>query len=146
MLELCKDKIGVLIELKHPGPSGRLEEGVAEIVREHGMDDQVMAMSFDADSVRKLKALRPNWKVGWLTKEPVDDARNIEADFLGIVHEHASQEIIKNAHHRRMPVFVWTVNDPAVAIELARRGVDMIISDHPTQIRDALQGRPAAPR
>jgi glycerophosphoryl diester phosphodiesterase len=146
MLEVCKGKIGVLIELKHPDPNGRLEEGVANVVREHGMDDQVMAMSFDADSVRKLKALRPNWKVGWLTKEAVYDPRKVDADFLGIVPEHASQQIIKNAHHRRMLVVVWTVNDPAVAVTLANRGVDMIVTDNPVLIRRALKDRPAATR
>jgi glycerophosphoryl diester phosphodiesterase len=146
MLDVCRGKIGLLIELKHPAPGGRLEQRVANTVRWHQMDDQVMAMSFDADSVRKLKSLRPNWKVGWLTKEPVYDPRTIDADFLGMVQEHASEGIIRNAHRRRMRVFVWTVNDPAVAVELAKRGVDMIITDNPTQIRNALQDGLAEPR
>jgi glycerophosphoryl diester phosphodiesterase len=138
LLDVCQDKIGVIIELKHFGHNQRLEERVAEIVKEHGMDDQVMAMSFDADSVRKLKALRPDWQVGWLTKQPVADPRLIVADFLGIIHEHASPELIKFAHRRFMPVFVWTVNEPDLAATIAGRGADMIITDNPVMVREVL--------
>jgi len=138
MLDVCRDKIGVIIELKHFGHNQRLEERVAEIVREHGMDDQVMAMSFDADSVRRMKALRPDWQVGWLTKESVADPRTIVADFLGIIHEHASPELIQFAHRRSMPVFVWTVNEPALAEKVLRWHPDMIITDNPVMVRELI--------
>jgi glycerophosphoryl diester phosphodiesterase len=142
LLDVCKDKIGVLLELKHRGHAQRLEVRISEIVRQHGMDDQVMAMSFDADSVRRLKALRPDWNVGWITKQPVADPRTIDADFLAIHHEQAAPHVFQIAHHRQMPVFVWTVNDPALAVTLADRGADMILTDNPRIIRDALSKRP----
>ena len=40
---------------------------------------------------------------------------------------------------RGLPVNVWTVNDPARARELARLGVDAIISDNPGEILAALR-------
>jgi glycerophosphoryl diester phosphodiesterase len=139
LLDVCKGKIGVNIELKHFGHNQKLEERVAEIVTAHGMDDQVMSMSFDADAVRRMKSLRPDWRVGWLTKEPVAEVSRIDADFLGIVHEHVTPGLIQAAHRRGLPVFVWTVNDPAMAAKVASLGADMIITDNPVMVRDALK-------
>jgi glycerophosphoryl diester phosphodiesterase len=138
LLDVCQDKIGVIIELKQFQHGQRLEERVIEIVNEHGMDDQVMAMSFDADIARRMKSLRPNWKVGWLTKEAIADPGKIDADFLGINHEHATAELIKAAHRRKLPVFVWTVNEPALAATIARRGADAIITDNPVMVREVI--------
>lgn len=140
LLDVCKDKIGVVIELKQFHHGQRLEERVAEIVREHGMEKQVKAMSFDADIVRKLKSLRPDWQVGWLTKDPVADPRLVVADFLGINHENATPDVIKMAHRGAMPVYVWTVNEPDLAATIAGRGADMIITDKPVMVREVLDG------
>jgi glycerophosphoryl diester phosphodiesterase len=142
LLDVCRGKIGVLLELKHRGHAQRLEERIAEIVGRHGMEGQVMAMSFDEASVRRMKALRPDWKVGWITREPVADPRTIMADFLAIHHEQAAPHVFQIAHHRQMPVYVWTVNDPALAASLAERGADMLISDNPRTLREALSQRP----
>lgn len=144
LLDVCKDKIGVVIELKHFGHNQKLEERVSEIVKEHGMDDQVMAMSFDADTVRRMKSIRPDWRVGWLTKKTVADPRKIDADFLGIIHEHATPELMKMAHRRAMPVFVWTVNEPELAAKVARMGADMIITDNPLMVRGVLNNLSAS--
>jgi glycerophosphoryl diester phosphodiesterase len=146
LLDVCKDKIGVMIELKQFGHNQRLEERVAEIVTAHRMDDQVMAVSFDALSLRKLKALRPDWQVGWDTKDPVADPRRIEANFLSITHEHATPELFKMAHRRSMPVCVWTVNDPELAAAIAGRGADMIVTDDPVMVRDVLARLPDSSR
>jgi glycerophosphoryl diester phosphodiesterase len=144
LLDVCKDKIGVIIELKQFHHGQRLEESVVEIVKQHGMQDQVMAMSFDAAIARKVKSLRPDWKVGWLTKEAVADPGTVDADFLGINHEHATPELIKAAHRRSLPVFVWTVNEPELAATIAGHGADAIITDNPLMVRGVLEKLGAA--
>jgi glycerophosphoryl diester phosphodiesterase len=35
-------------------------------------------------------------------------------------------------------MYVWTVNDPKVAVQLADWGVDTLITDNPELIRDSL--------
>ena len=64
VLDACKGRIGVLIELKYYGHDQQLEEKVARLVDERGMAAQVAVMSLEVDAVRKMKALRPEWKVG----------------------------------------------------------------------------------
>ena len=64
VLDACKGKVGVLIELKYYGHDKHLEEKVARLVDERGMASQVAVMSLEIGAVRKMKALRPDWKVG----------------------------------------------------------------------------------
>lgn len=52
-LDVAKGRGRVLIELKHYGHAVRLEERVARIVDEAGMEDAVAAMSLDAASARR---------------------------------------------------------------------------------------------
>jgi glycerophosphoryl diester phosphodiesterase len=40
-------------------------------------------------------------------------------------------EAIEVCHHRGVAVYVWTVNEPALAISLVERGIDGIITDDP---------------
>src|SRR5207247_399189 len=43
----------------------------------------------------------------------------------------ATPDRIQAIHERRLAVFVWTVNEPDAIIELAKMGVDGIITDDP---------------
>ncbi|MEO2014867.1 MAG: glycerophosphodiester phosphodiesterase family protein, partial [Fuerstiella sp.] len=57
VLKVCKGKIGLNIELKYYGHDDQLEQRVAEIVEEHGMAADVIAMSLKVDAVTKMKQL-----------------------------------------------------------------------------------------
>lgn len=146
LLDVCQGKIGVVIELKQFHHGQRLEERVVDIVGKHDMENQVMAMSFDIGIVKKLKSLRPDWQIGWVTKEPVADPRPIVADFLAINHERATPELIRMAHRRYMPVFVWTVNDAKLVEKLAPWNPDMFITDNPVMVREVLERLATATR
>ena len=81
VLDVCKDKVGVLIELKYYGHDKELEERVARLVDERGMAPQVALMSLEFDAVRKMKALRPGLEsraahVG-LGRQPGDERRRL---------------------------------------------------------------------
>lgn len=49
--------------------------------------------------------------------------------------------IVSNIQDAGMPVFMWTINDPAVMQEALSAGVDGVITDRPDLLRDLL-GRP----
>lgn len=49
-----------------------------------------------------------------------------------------SPEMVRAVRAAGLGLYVWTVNDPAEAVKLARLGVDGIISDDPTVLRRAL--------
>jgi glycerophosphoryl diester phosphodiesterase len=47
---------------------------------------------------------------------------------------------VVRAHRAGLQVVAWTVNDPELAVELARLGVDVLISDRPAMLRERLSG------
>jgi glycerophosphoryl diester phosphodiesterase len=144
VLELAKDSgSGVLIELKYYGHDEMLEQRVADVVEDTGMTDQVRAMSLKYDAVRKMKALRPDWKVGLLATATVGDLPALEADFLAVNTATASVGLVRDARKAGKEVYVWTVNDPLSMSQMASLGVSGLITDEPALAREVLEQRAA---
>jgi len=131
LLELCKDRIKVVIELKYYGQEERLEERVASIVEAVGMQDQIAIMSLSYPAVQKMKSIRPQWQVGLLASVSIGDITRLEADFFAVNANFASRAFIKHVHSRGKKLLVWTVNDPISMSAMMSKGVDGIITDKP---------------
>jgi glycerophosphoryl diester phosphodiesterase len=141
VLELCRDRARVVIELKFYGFEERLEERVIEIVERLQMQDQITVMSLKYDSVRKMNSLRPDWTVGILTAVAVGDLTRREADFLAVNSGIATSAFIARAHAAGQEVWVWTVNDPVNMSRVISLGVDGVITDFPDRTRAVLVQR-----
>jgi glycerophosphoryl diester phosphodiesterase len=141
VLEICKGRARVNIELKYYGHNQRLEERVAEIVERAGMEDEIVLMSLVADLVTSMKATRPDWTVGLLTAKAIGDLTKSEADFLAVHVGIASHRFVRRAHAAGKEVYVWTVNDKLNMSRMMSRGVDGVITDHPALARQVLEDR-----
>ncbi len=141
VLELCKGRARVDIELKYYGHNERLEERVAEIVDRLGMEDEVVLMSLAYDLVLSMKALRPDWTVGLLTAKAIGDLTKSDADFLAVHVGIASHRFVRRAHAAGKEVYVWTVNDKLNMSRMMSRGVDGVITDHPALARQVIKER-----
>ncbi len=64
MLAWAKDKVALMIELKH-GPifDPRLDERVVQLIEQHEMEDHVVLISFDQFALGRVKRLNPNLTV-----------------------------------------------------------------------------------
>lgn len=144
VLALCKDRAGVLIELKYYGPRRDLEARVVEAVEDAGMTDEVMVMSLSHEGVRKIRELRPAWRVGLLSSVALGNVGKLELDFLGLNARTTSRQRVREAQRRGIQVHVWTVNDPLdMSVQLGR-GVDGLITDHPALAGQVLAERTEA--
>ncbi|QDV54667.1 glycerophosphodiester phosphodiesterase family protein [Rosistilla oblonga] len=141
VLALCKDTVGVNIELKYYGHTDRLEQRVVDLVERFEMEDQIVIMSLDAKGIAKLKKLRPDWICGLLTAVAVSDLTRAKVDFLAVNTSLATQSFINAAHRVGKTVSVWTVNDAKTMSAMISRGVDNLITDDP-----ALAGQVLAER
>lgn len=141
VLALCKDRIGINIELKYYGHEKRLEQSVADIVAEMGMDDQVVAMSLSLPGVRRMKQIRPDWEVGLLSSVAVGDISRLDVDFLALNAQFTSRALVRRLHKRGRKVMVWTVNDALGIATVAGRGVDAIITDEPALAVELMEQR-----
>jgi glycerophosphoryl diester phosphodiesterase len=130
-LALCKDRVGIVIELKYYGQETQLEERVVKLVEAASMQDQVTVMSLSYPGIQKIRSLRPRWKVGLLSSVAMGDITRLKVDFFAINARFASRSFIRRAHRQNLEVMVWTVNDPVSMSAMISKGVDGIITDHP---------------
>lgn len=141
VLQLCKGKAGVNIELKYYGHNQQLEQRVIDLVESNGMEDQVIFMSLKADAVKKMKSMRPEWKTGLLMSVAFGDLGKLQADFLAVNAQFVSRQMVRKAHEVDKQVFVWTVNDPVTMAVMIGRGVDGLITDKPALARQVIAER-----
>jgi glycerophosphoryl diester phosphodiesterase len=141
VLEECKGKAGVNIELKYYGHDQDLEQRVVDIVEAHGMESEIVVMSLKVDAVKKMKKLRPKWTAGLLMSVSAGDLKNINADFLAVNAGFADRRFIRSAHGMGKDVAVWTVNDAPTMSSMIGRGVDGLITDKPALARSVLEQR-----
>ena len=140
-LALSKGRAHVIVELKSYGHDQQLEERVAAIVEAAGMEADCSFMSLDHHMVRRMKRLRPEWRVGVLAAKAFGDLTSLEADFLAVEAKMASPRFVRRAHRAGQEVYVWTVNDPAWMLTALSRGVDGLITDRPDLARRVVARR-----
>ena len=141
VLDACKGRAGVVIELKYYGHDQRLVERVARLVDERGMASQVAVMSLEVDLVRQMKSVRPGWTAGLLMSVSAGDLRKSGADFLAVNAAFADRRFVRRAHARNEQVYVWTVNDASTMSAMIGRGVDGLITDKPALAKAVLAAR-----
>ena len=116
--------------------------------------EQTAVISFSADVVaavkKELPALKAYWivslgtntkkpKTVWTPEELIAKACDIKADGLDLSADaEVSPEYIKKAVAAKLPVYVWTVNDPDLARQMIEAGATGITTDRPGWLRDAL--------
>lgn len=136
VLALCRNRVGVLIELKYYGNETQLERRVVEIVESERMQDNIMAMSLKYDGVQALKALRPDWEVGLLSSVALGNVTRLNAGFFAVNGNFAGRSFVRQAQERDRGVMVWTINDPVQMSAMMSKGVNGIITDKPGLARD----------
>jgi glycerophosphoryl diester phosphodiesterase len=140
-LAMCKGRCRVIVELKSYGHNQRLEERVIDVVEQAGMQDDCIFMSLDHAMVKRMKQLRPNWRVGALVAKAIGDVTELDADFLAVEARMATRRFVRRAHLAGQDVYVWTVNDAAWMLLALSRGVDGLITDKPDLARQVIERR-----
>ena len=112
-----------------------------DIVEDADMVSETAIMSLKYGAVKKLRELRPDWKVGLLSATAIGDITSLDADFLAVAMGMASAGFVRRSHAAGKKVYVWTVNDPVSMSRMISLGVDGIITDEPEMARQVLLER-----
>jgi len=131
VLELCRGRIGIVIELKYFGRSVRLEERVVEIVEAADMASEVVVMSLNYGGVQKMRSLRPDWRLGLITAVAIGNLTTVDADFLAVNGSLATALFIRDAHAVGKDVYVWPIYDRIEKARIIGRGADGLITYDP---------------
>lgn len=128
------------VELKsRPADRRNLVSAVADCISRHGMTEQTIVSSFDAQILQRFRAICPDVMTGFLhgseVSAAIDDApheaRHPRHEFIDAAYMRWSREAgyLVNA---------WTVNDFKRVCELGKLGVNGIITDSPADAIRAL--------
>ncbi len=143
VLKWSTGKIRLDVELKEEG----YEKEIVELLHRYLDEDQLVITSFNDDSLRVIKERYPDIKTGLILGRefpsyriltrlqelfPVRRCKKAKPDFL-VTHLHLLRfGFLERARRRRLPVFVWTVNDEETIWSLlADERVYGIITDKP---------------
>lgn len=146
VLRLCRSRgLSVNVELKRDAPS-RVDvvRRAAALLRAWDPLHPILVSSFDPWMLSSLAALAPRLPRGLLVNQCWYDALSTRAaGAFGAQAIHVERTLTRPRRvaswRRALVVNVWTVNDPGEASDLARLGVDGIITDVPGAIRDAVE-------
>ena len=144
VLELCRGKCQVVIEIKHPhgARNPEVESKLSQLLQKREYQDDVIVISFDALSLKLLHKLRPELATGYLfseLKEPEKLKAELGVRFLGPHHRLITRDWLNKAHAVDLKVNAWTVNEADDLSRLARWGVDYITTDRPDRLQQLLE-------
>ncbi len=140
VLDMCKDKIHLDIELKESG----YERRVIEMVKSRFGYNEFSIKSFKDRVSYNVKAIDPRIKTGLLIGRehagigvrlneyfPVRRLKRCKADFVSPHYLLCTREFVSRMRRKRIPLYVWTVNEEKMMNRLMRLHVDGIITDRP---------------
>ncbi|WP_431783932.1 glycerophosphodiester phosphodiesterase [Streptomyces chumphonensis] len=142
----------LLLEIKKPELYPGIEQDILDTLREEGWLDayhvrrQLIVQSFSADALRRVHALKPAVKTGFLGTPDPDElsayarfADQINPRYTTVTSEYVDAvRAVRGPHGRRLEMFTWTVDDGPTAARMADLGVDGVISNRPDVVRDAV--------
>lgn len=120
------------IELKNDGNRYEgIERALLDLLaRENFPLGKVLFSSFDLPTLARLRALCPQVRIGVLTRAfNVQEALNLHAESVHLNHTRFTPAVAQTCHANGLKVFLYTVNDPALAAQLGAQGADGIFTD-----------------
>jgi glycerophosphoryl diester phosphodiesterase len=143
VLQLTANKVLLNIELKGADTADLLLALLDKAEQTLGLDlANIVVSSFNHLLLKQLRLKHPTLALGALiAHRPVDDAAiatELDACSLNCDRGFIDAELVADAHRRGVKVYVYTVNDPREAKELARIGVDGIFCNYPVEAKTGL--------
>jgi len=140
VIDICKDKVGVNLEIKEKG----FEDRVVDQLRANFSYDKIFVTSFSSSVIRKVKSLDYKITAGLL----IGDAINYQvfykilkeaifmsefyyskADFISPFYKIYEMGLMKKFENLGIPIQLWTVNDLVFLKDLINSDIQSIVTD-----------------
>ncbi len=140
VIDICKDKVGVNLEIKEKG----FEDRVVDQLRANFSYDKIFVTSFLSSVIRKVKSLDSKITAGLL----IGDAINYQvfykilkeaifmsefyyskADFISPFYKIYEMGLMKKFENLGIPIQLWTVNDLVFLKDLINSDIQSIVTD-----------------
>lgn len=133
VLDLCRGRCGLNLELKGPGVAPRLLPLLREALAGGWSGRDLLASSFDWAQLVTLRAALPQLPLGVLAEHVNEQtcaaARAVQASVIGCALDYVDAAAVTAAHGAGCRLWVFTVNRADAAARLALLGVDGVFTD-----------------
>lgn len=127
----AKGRIRLNLELKVNPHEVDLAGRVVAILRETGAEDAVILSSLDFDILRRVRALNPKLKIGFIVATGIGRLANLDVDFFALSRRLATPAVIRTLQKQGRGVHVWTLDDDDAIAGAMIDGADNIITGDP---------------
>jgi len=137
VLTLAKGKTKVFIELKQKAHFYKdIEVKVVQLIQQLNMQQEVLVISFDHESLMKVKELDSSLQIGLVylgvTTLQAEQVLHTGASYIGLHHEFITKEFVNSLKDLDVLIGVWTVNDADAIGKLETISRDLCITtNHP---------------
>jgi glycerophosphoryl diester phosphodiesterase len=136
VLDLCRGRIGVMVELKRPYRYRRFDVVPRTLAL---LDDDAVVVCFERGAIATVRALRPELRtIQHVALVPIRVAAARGCWAVGFEDGRATARALARAQRLGLETTVYTVNDERRVRELAALGVTGIFTDRPDLARRAL--------
>lgn len=139
VMEYCKGRVNINIEIKNLGPDSPLPDKVAELIEKHQMKEQCVVTSTRMSYLVRIKELDEEIHTGYIISAAYGDYYSSGSiDFISIRSSFVSERLVEAAHEKGKAIHAWTVNSKSEMERMKMLGVDNIITDYPVLSREIL--------
>jgi glycerophosphoryl diester phosphodiesterase len=134
ILKLARGEIKLNIELKFNGHEKQLVEKVVKIIEDNNFKSQCVISSLNFEGLKKVRALDPELKIGYIVAKLIGNMFRVDTDFLSLNSGMVTADVVAGARKRKREVHVWTINTTDNMSYFINLGVDNIITDYPAKL------------
>jgi glycerophosphoryl diester phosphodiesterase len=146
VIEECKGRIGLAIEIKRPDLFRRhaLTRRTLDTIAAHDLEpDSLFVLSFSARAIAEVRELRSDLRtIQHIEYVPIRRAAELGAWGVGFKDELVTTRGLRVAESLGLKTTVYTVNLPDRMLELAELDVTGIFSNRPDLLRRTVSPRP----
>lgn len=141
VLERYKGRVHLHTEIKGLSPS--LSQQTADLIRTHGMEEQVTITSFQNVRLEEMRAYAPELPMGWLVVE-VSEAIIAQARAMGVTQlcpraNTVTPELVRRLHAEGFVARAWGVTTEDLMQQVVQAGADGMTINFPDKLMAYLQ-------
>ncbi len=141
VIECCKGKIRLNIEIKYNGHNSQIVKKVVKIIEDQGFEDSCVLTSMNYKFLEQAKELNPKITTGYTMSMIYGDLSKLTAaDFFSVKYTYLNQGFVRRAHALGKEVCAWTLNYQGDMQRMVDCGADNIITDDPELVRKVILG------
>ena len=140
VIAFAKEKnIKLNIELKPTGREVDFEKQVVDIIKEYEFEDMCVVTSQSYDALKNIKKEDSNIKTVYVMVLAIGNIVELDkADAFSVEAMNVNYNLVKTVHNAGAELYVWTINTEDSVNRMVDLGVDNIITDDVTMVKNTI--------